>query len=138
MAMEKGIGVTRQMRRWIIFVSIVSTVLLSASGGYLWCYRVSVVEISTIVNEVQANSAFNRIVDDRQVVDLMKRNCYEDALKMLEWNMKDQTRIMSDLVKEGVGPDFVKYVEDRAPGLLTSEGKQLRTAQNRYEPQCPR
>jgi hypothetical protein len=97
-----------------------------------------VVEISTIVNEVQANSAFNRIVDDRQVVDLMKRNCYEDALKMLEWNMKDQTRIMSDLVKEGVGPDFVKYVEDRAPGLLTSEGKQLRTAQNRYEPQCPR
>jgi hypothetical protein len=126
------------MRRWINIALILSIVFLSASGGYYWCHRVSVAELSTMVNRVQANSAFNRIVEDGQIVDLMKRTCYEDALKMLEWNVKDQTRIMADLVREGVGPDFVKYVEDRAPGLLASGSAQLHTTQGRYEIRCPR
>ena len=128
---------SRVMRRWINFVLIVFVIFMSAGVGYYWCYRVSVDQLSMMLNKVQANSAFNRIIDDGHIVDMMKRNCYEGALKRIEWNVQDQKRMLSDLVQDGVGPDFVKYVEDRAPGLLASATTQSYTTQRGIDQQCP-
>jgi hypothetical protein len=130
-------NIRNRMKRWMKLVLIVLVVIVSASAGYYWCYQITLSQLPIMLNKVQANSAFNRIVQDSYIVDLMKRNCAEDALKMLEWNLETQKWLLADFVEKGVGSDFVKYVEDRVPGLIDSQKVGQISLQRNFEVQCP-
>ena len=134
---KKMIQIFGNMHYWIKRLLIVAIIILAAGAGYYWCHQITLSRLPLMLNGVQASSAFNRIVDDSYLVDLLKRNCTEDALKIIEWNLEQQKRIFADIVQEGVGQDFVKYFEDREPGLIESTKAGPYRLQRDFEIQCP-
>ncbi len=71
---------------------------------------------------VQANLAFNRLIDDRRMAFLLSKGCIDQAKRYVDINEDQDTELLAEFYKSGLPPEAVQYIKLRDPQLLSTLG----------------
>lgn len=121
----------------LITFGIVGAIIVSFVIGLYVGERWAIANLSVELDSTQAMLAFNRIVVERRMQSLLSRGCMDAAMKEVDIDEDQDTRLLAEFFKGKLTPWTRKYVSDRDPNLVGT----LSTFKSKYgsvweQPDC--
>jgi hypothetical protein len=82
--------------------------------------RKAMTEARVVVDSVQENLVFNRILDERKMLSMLSKECITETQSALSINLDQDTKLLAEFFKGKLTPDARKYVSDRDPELVSA------------------
>jgi len=91
-------------------------------------YKLTSRRFDQVLIGVQANLAFNRLIDDRRMAFLLSKGCIDQAKRHVDINQDQDTELLAEFYKTGLPPEAIQYINLRDSKLLSTLG----TFKSRY------
>jgi len=126
-----------RIKAGLVALGIVIVIVASFVGGLYVGERWAIANLSVELDSTQAMLAFNRILVERRMQSLLTKGCMDAAMKEMEIDEDQDTRLLAEFFQGKLTPWTRKYVSDRDPDLV----KTLSTFKSKYgdmwqQPDC--
>ncbi|WP_158752700.1 hypothetical protein [Dyella sp. S184] len=110
------------MKTALIVILFIVVVAIAFMVGLRVGDRRATTEDRVVVDSIQADLVFNRILDERKMQSMLSKGCVAETQNALNINLDQDTKLLAEFFKGKLTPDARKYVSDRDPELMSSLG----------------
>ena len=128
-------------QKTILWIAGVSAVLYTAIifwFGMAMGTRYNLRQLAVVLDDTQAQLAFNRLLEERKLELLLSRGCVTAALQKTRISIDQDMKLLASFSEGGLGRGTVKYINDRDPDFLDAlKGFKSKYVDSWIEPECP-
>lgn len=116
------------MKKLLAVIIFIMVIIASFAIGLSVGKRKAVTQAKVVVDSVQADLLFNRILIERKMQLMLSKGCVTETKSELIINEDQDTKLLADLFKGELTLDARKYIYDRDPVLANA----LSTFKSKY------